>query len=140
MKILATFDESPFSEAIIPVLTMLAALPDVEIHLHSVAEITAALDDEAIGKRRQELASYLNRIASRLPNGPAYRVGTDVAMYPMDAATVLVERAQSEHPDVIVMATHGRSGVVRMLLGSVADKVVHSGVAPVLLVHPRPES
>jgi nucleotide-binding universal stress UspA family protein len=140
MKILATFDESPFSEATIPVLAMLAALPDVEIDLRSVAEITAALDDDAIGKRRQELEAYLNRIASRLPNGPTYRVSTDVAMYPMDAATVLVERAQSEHPDVIVMATHGRSGVVRMFIGSTADKVVQAGVAPVLLVHPRPES
>ena len=61
-------------------------------------------------------------------------------MYPMDAATVLVERAQSEHPDMIVMATHGRSGVVRMFIGSTADKVMQAGVAPVLLVHPRPES
>jgi len=140
MKILATFDESPFSEATIPVLAMLAALPDVEIDLRSVAEITAALDDDAIGKRRQGLEAYLNRIASRLPNGPAYRVSTDVAMYPMDAATVLVERAQSEHPDVIVMATHGRSGVVRMFVGSTADKVVQAGVAPVVLVRPRRES
>ncbi len=140
MKILATFDESPFSEASIPVLTLLAALPDVEIDLCSVAEVTTAFDDDAISKRRQELESYLNRIASRLPNGPACRVSTVVAMYPMDAATILVERARSEHPDMIVMATHGRSGVVRMLLGSVADKVVHAGVAPVLLVHPRPES
>jgi nucleotide-binding universal stress UspA family protein len=140
VKILATFDESSFSEATIPVLAMLAGLPDVEVDLCSVAEVTAAFDDDAISTRRQELESYLSRIATRLPNGPAYRVSTDVAMYPMDAAAVLVERAKSEHPDVIVMATHGRSGVVRMLLGSVADKVVHSGVAPVLLVHPRPES
>src|SRR5450759_1063287 len=49
-EILATFDESPFSEATIPVLAMLAALPDVEIDLRSVAEITAARDDDAIGK------------------------------------------------------------------------------------------
>jgi nucleotide-binding universal stress UspA family protein len=140
MKILATFDESPLSEASIAVLTLLAALPDVQIDLCSVAEVTTAFDDDAISKRRQELESYLNRIANRLPSSPACRVSTEVAMYPMDAATVLVERAQSEHPDMIIMATHGRSGVVRMLLGSVADKLVHAGVAPVLLVHPRPES
>ena len=139
MKILATFDESTISEAIIPVLTLLAALPDVEIELCSVAEVTAAFDEDAMSKRRLELESYLHRIASRLPKGPEYRVSTDVAMYPMDAATVLVERTQVKHPDLIVMATRGRSGVARMLLGSVADKVVHAGVAPVLLVHPRPE-
>jgi nucleotide-binding universal stress UspA family protein len=140
VKILATFDESPFSEAILPILTMLAALPDVELDLCSVAEITAAFDDDAVSKRRQDLASYLNRIMSRLPAGPTCRVSTEVAMYPMDAATVLVERARSEHSDMIVMATHGRSGVVRMFVGSTADKVLQAGVAPVLLVHPTPES
>lgn len=45
--------------------------------------------------------------------------------------TVLIERAQSEHSIVIVMATP--EGVVRMLLGSVADKIVHAGVTPALL-------
>jgi nucleotide-binding universal stress UspA family protein len=139
MKILATFDESPFSEATIPLLAMLAPLPGVQIDLYSVAEVTAAFDDNTIGKRRRELTVYLNGIAARLPKGPAYRVSTDVAMYPMDAAAVLIERARSERPDVIVIATHGRSGVVRMLLGSVAEKLVHAGVAPALLVHPSPE-
>ena len=140
MKILATFDESPFSETSVSTLTMLATVPGVEIALTSVAEITAAFGDDAIRQRRQELESYLTQIVNRLPKGPTYRVSTDVAMYPMDAAAVLVERAQSEHPDLIVMATHGRSGVVHMLLGSVAEKIVRSGVAPVLLVHPPPGS
>jgi nucleotide-binding universal stress UspA family protein len=139
VRILATFDESPFSEAIIPVLAKLAALPNAEIDLRSVAVTTAAVDDDAVARRRQELEGYLHRIQSQLPTGPAYRISVDIAMYPMDAAFVLVERAQSERPDVIVMATHGRSGVARMLMGSVADKVVRSGIAPVLLVHPRPE-
>jgi nucleotide-binding universal stress UspA family protein len=139
MRILATFDESPFSEATVPVLAKLAALPNVEIYLRSVAVITAAVDASAIGRRKEALDAYLRGIESRLPTGPTYRISVDVAMYPMDAAAVLVERAQSERPDVIVMATHGRSGVARMLMGSVADKVVRSGIAPVLLVHPRPE-
>lgn len=50
---------------------MLAAMPDVEIDLRSVAEVAAAVDDEAIGKRRQERESYLKGIVSRSPNGPA---------------------------------------------------------------------
>jgi nucleotide-binding universal stress UspA family protein len=140
MKILATFDESPLSEVILPVLTMLASLPDVEIELYSVAEVTAAFDEDAISKRRRELGDYLDRIVTRLPKGPLYSICTDVAMSPMDAATVVVEHAQSKHPDMIVMATHGRSGVVRMVLGSVADKIVHSGITPALLVHPPPAS
>jgi nucleotide-binding universal stress UspA family protein len=137
VKILATFDESPFSEATIPVLITLSGLPDAAFDLVSVMEVTSAFDEESIGTRRQELVSYLNRIAGRLPDGANCRVSTEVAMHPMDAATILLERARSERPDIIVMATHGRSGLVRALLGSVADKIVRSGIAPVLVVRPR---
>jgi nucleotide-binding universal stress UspA family protein len=139
MKILATFDESPLSEATIPALAKLAALPNVEVLLRSVLVSTVAIGDDAVAKRTSELEGYLERLAARLPTGPAYRTGVDVAMLPMDAATVLIERARSEHVDLIVMATHGRSGVLRVLLGSVADNIVRSGVAPVLLVRPLPE-
>jgi nucleotide-binding universal stress UspA family protein len=111
-------------------------VPDVEIAVYSVAEITVAFGEDAVRQRIEELETYLTQIVNRLPKGPVYHVSTDVAMYPMDAGVTIVERAQSEHPDLIVMATHGRSGVVRMMLGSVAEQIVRSGVAPVLLVHP----
>jgi nucleotide-binding universal stress UspA family protein len=137
MKILATFDGSPFSEASIPTLTLFTSMPNVEIAVHSVAEVTVAFDEDAIRQRRQQLETYLTEIVNRLPKGPKYRVSTDVAMYPIDAGAMVVERARSEHPDMIVMATHGRSGVVRIVLGSVAERVVRSGVAPVMLVQPR---
>jgi hypothetical protein len=39
--------------------------------------------------------------------------------------------------DLIVMATHGRTGLVHVLCGDVAESVLRSGVAPVLLVHPQ---
>ncbi len=42
--------------------------------------------------------------------------------------------AAREHVDLIVMATHGYSGVRRWALGSVADKVLHSTTTPLLLV------
>lgn len=45
--------------------------------------------------------------------------------------------AESEKADLIVLGTHGRRGVVRMLLGSVAERVVRSAPCPVLTVGPR---
>jgi len=42
--------------------------------------------------------------------------------------------AQTEHADLIVMATHGRTGLRQIWLGSVASKVVHRSELPVLLV------
>lgn len=49
----------------------------------------------------------------------------------------IVAAAQTQHCDVVVMATHGRSGVTRAVLGSVADAVLHHlrGI-PLVLVHP----
>ena len=40
---------------------------------------------------------------------------------------------------LVVMATHGRSGMTRLALGSVADRVARQGTAPVLLVRARPD-
>ncbi|MFN8533316.1 MAG: universal stress protein [Dehalococcoidia bacterium] len=51
-----------------------------------------------------------------------------------DPATVILEAAE-EHPEgAVVIATHGRSGVTRWALGSVADKVVRQSPIPVILI------
>jgi nucleotide-binding universal stress UspA family protein len=49
-------------------------------------------------------------------------------------ADVIVDHAATSGADLIVMSTHGRTGVQRWLLGSVADRVLHGAKAPVLLV------
>jgi nucleotide-binding universal stress UspA family protein len=57
---------------------------------------------------------------------------------PGDAAETIVEEAAQRHVDLIVMATHGWSGLRRWALGSVADKVLHTTTIPLLLVRARP--
>jgi len=52
------------------------------------------------------------------------------------AATEILERAQAIPSDLIVMGTHGRSGVDRLLLGSVTERVVRKAKCPVLTVAP----
>ena len=52
------------------------------------------------------------------------------------AAEAIVEAAEAERADVIVMSTHGRAGVERLLLGSVAEAVVRRSPVPVTLVPP----
>ncbi len=54
----------------------------------------------------------------------------------MSAAPVILEYAREEEVDLIVLATHGRRGVRRMLLGSVAEEVVRRAARPVLTVRP----
>ena len=55
-------------------------------------------------------------------------------------AEAILDYADSKHADLIAMSTHGRSGLGRLLMGSVAEKVMHSTKVPVLLVHPVHES
>ena len=62
----------------------------------------------------------------------------EIAVLPMVAsgepAQAIVDTAANEHADLIVMATHGYTGVRRWALGSVADKVLHASTTPLLLV------
>ena len=67
-----------------------------------------------------------------MPKGPKYAVETAIAD---DVTAAIVRYAIERHPDVIVMATHGETGVIHRLFGDTAEAVVRSGAAPVLLVH-----
>ena len=51
-------------------------------------------------------------------------------------ATAIVEMAQRENVNLIVMPTHGRTGLMRLLMGSVAEEVVRKAKCPVLTVKP----
>jgi nucleotide-binding universal stress UspA family protein len=50
------------------------------------------------------------------------------------AAEAIIDEAARQHADLIVMATHGYSGLKRWALGSVADKVLHATTTPLVLV------
>ena len=53
------------------------------------------------------------------------------------AAEEILKRAAEEQVDMIVMGTHGRKGIDRILFGSVAEKVVKNSLIPVLTVRPQ---
>lgn len=58
------------------------------------------------------------------------------AKRPQGVADVIMEYAKNNATDLIIMSTHGRSGISRWAMGSVADKVVRSSIVPVLIVAP----
>lgn len=60
---------------------------------------------------------------------------THVAVHPQPAQGIL-EYAATRGADLIAVATHGLGGLARLLVGSVADKVIRGASAPVLVVHP----
>src|SRR5688572_14238679 len=82
---------------------------------------------------------FLQRVADGLiANGTACAVAVRAG----EPAATIVEAARERQADLVVMATHGRSGIGRAVLGSVAEGVLAGGRVPVLLVRPggRPVS
>jgi len=85
-------------------------------------------------KLLQEAQTYLEGVAARL-RGRATRIETRVVAEDQPAVGILRE-AQDLDVNLIAMETHGRRGLSRLLLGSVADKVVRGGHLPILLHRP----
>jgi nucleotide-binding universal stress UspA family protein len=83
--------------------------------------------------QRERAQVYLDEVANELAE-EGFPVQTQVVIDEEPAAGIEQE-AQARHADLIAMETHARRGLARLFRGSVADKVVRDGVAPVLLHH-----
>ena len=95
--------------------------------------------DQQEEARTREARDYLNAIARDLRHlVPPIRVRVDVRVG--DAADGIAMAAAAACSDVIVMATHGRTGLRRAVIGSIAGAVLRKATMPVLLVHPRAAS
>jgi nucleotide-binding universal stress UspA family protein len=93
--------------------------------------------DEDIRARWAERARAV--IDARFASAAAARevvVRTDVAAPALLVDVALLELIGRQRPDLVVMATHGRTGLARAFMGSVAEQVVHHGGRPVLCVRP----
>jgi nucleotide-binding universal stress UspA family protein len=89
---------------------------------------------EMLTATRDAAAQSLKRLA-RSPQGKDVRISTLLAEGP--AAAAIVRAAKKQRVDLVVMGTHGRSGVRRLLMGSVADRVIRTASCPVLVVGGR---
>lgn len=98
---------------------------------HSVLEQIHEVQQQA----QEEAQRYLDTVAAKLVQR-GFRVHTRVVIDEQPAVGILLE-AQACHADLIAMETHGRRGLSRLFVGSVADKVVRGGVVPVLLHRPE---
>ena len=89
---------------------------------------------QAIERSTDELREYLEAKAAKL-RAAGIEVETRVAFG--DPVEEILAAAREQDIDLIMMATHGRTGLARVIFGSVAARVVGSGVRPVLLVRPH---
>lgn len=90
---------------------------------------------EHVTAEREEATAYLEGVSGRLAGRGAAPVTTEVVQG--SAARSILDSIDPEGTEIVAMATHGRGGLRRLVLGSVSDKVVRAATGPVLLVRPR---
>jgi nucleotide-binding universal stress UspA family protein len=133
-KILVPLDGSKLAEKILPRVEKMVRYCKAEVHLIRVV-VSYRIDPKEEKEERerllQEAWDYLEKIVSRLRK-KRVRAYT-VVVYGKDAVQVC-DFARKNKFDLIAMATHGRSGISRWALGSVADKVLNCSVVPVMLI------
>lgn len=138
--ILLTLDTSSASESAIDVAVELAKRFDVDLHLLLVIDgpLRAAFAETARergGEVDDVARDYVERMVTLarrfdLPVEGAFR-------HSIDAGSAIVEAANADDVDLVVMATHGRTGLSRLLAGSVTDYVIRHSVTPVVAVPVR---
>jgi nucleotide-binding universal stress UspA family protein len=141
--VLVPLDGSPLAESVLePALDLVRAW-EGRCTLLRVVEASRTTGGTLVSPNQprppeaeQEAAAqaYLEKIAGRLRE-EGVAVQTRVVIAPHAAPIILVE-AQTQRCDFIALATHGRRGVRRMLLGSIADKVIRGSSSPVLVYRP----
>ncbi len=98
---------------------------------------TVQMNQQIVDDAKSIAQKYLEDISERLEaEGVAARIFVDVDAQPGNA---IAQLAADESADLIVMATHGRSGLQRALLGSTTDKVIRSVHIPMLVRRPKGE-
>lgn len=140
--ILVPVDFSDYSEAALDYAVGLAAKLDAKIYLLNVIGIpalgvpelgvalTASVIDSMVHDNQTALDKLADARRQQAPIGRALlRTG--------DARDVIIHVAEEVGADLIVMGTHGRRGVGRALLGSVAESVVRTSPCPVLTIRGR---
>jgi nucleotide-binding universal stress UspA family protein len=135
-KILVPLDGSELAEtALETAITILSEKPAATLLLLRAAEwVPSSAFDAMVDKAYavREAQTYLNTVTTRLREFGIDRVRTSVWYGP--AAPTIVEAAEVENVDLIIMTSHGRGGASRLFFGSVAESVLHGTRLPVLIV------
>ena len=148
-KLFVPLDGSELSEAIIPyveaLLSPVTAGPKPEVTLfhviaptHYVARGGTVTNVPTDRVEMQKLRSLAERNLRRIGTGLESKgIAVTWEVPAGNAAELIVDYAERSNANLTAMSTHGYSGFDRLFLGSVADRVLHHGNTPLLLVKPR---
>jgi nucleotide-binding universal stress UspA family protein len=139
-NILVTLDGSEFSEQILDMVVPFARAIGARLSLLHVVSpasrmITGLNDFQRPLPHRGEAMTYLEHVASRMPSTmPKPEL---IAAEAGDAAAAIITELSRGTHDALAIATHGRSGLSRLVLGSVAEEVLRATDQPLMLYRPR---
>lgn len=138
-RVLVALDGSPSAEAVLRFLLEIAGPLDMTVALLRVLEPvppvviegTRHMVVEDVESRRRDAEEYLAPIAAELR-----KQGVDVSFQVRRGrpAEEILAAAREGHVDLIAMATHGRTGLGRLLFGSVAEAVLRHAPVPVFMI------
>jgi nucleotide-binding universal stress UspA family protein len=141
-KILFPIDFAANFETLVPWVKTMADKFGATVHVLFVAQDLAhfatfyvphgnieEFQQQAIGSAKKRMAAAVEEFFKKFP-----KLETRVELG--SPAEKILAFVQKEQVDMIIMGAHGRTGLDRMIFGSVANKVVKSASCPVLTIHP----
>jgi len=138
-RILVPLDGSTIAEGVLPYARAFATALDIPVHLLQVMDPDTLIPSVAAQQgrshniltiNREHNGDYLKETAASFSNPAAISSSVRVGK----PAQVIIEVAATDRDTLVAIATHGRSGIRRWLLGSVAEKVLHGADNDVLLI------
>ncbi len=133
-SILVAVDGSPFAERALPFAEAITRASNAKLVIVQVVpEAGPNATDEDVAIQADQIVqaqTHVNDLAGRIDP----RVVVETAVTVGDPPNGILEEAKERAADVIVLSTHGRSGLGRWIYGSVADEVMRHSPIPVLLV------
>lgn len=138
-RVLVPLDGSALAEGALPLMLEIAGPLDLEVVLlrvvqplpPEVVEGSKHVVIENVPARIAEARAYLARIVAKLERRG---IRTQIDVRRGNPVREIVGAAQEANADLIAMTTHGRSGLGRLLFGSVAEAVLRQAELPVLLM------
>ena len=134
-RVLVPLDGSRVAEGILPFIEQIAGPVDMEVLLVRVVPLIVAMAKEAQAGapilKELDAQGYLEPLVASL-KAKGVRAGARVRIG--DPATEIVAAAKEINADLIAMTTHGRTGLGRLLFGSVAEAVLRGSPIPVFLM------
>ena len=144
-RILVPLDGSPLAEQVLPYVSALGKAFGSSVTLFRVFDpVPQEIVDPEHGVYIDRLASafrntaqaYLLRVKSSMSE---WGDAVSTSAHEGDAASLIVNEGANDPDTLIAMSTHGRSGITRWVLGSVADKVLRAAANSLMIIRARPQ-